>query len=74
MIQNVAVFLTPMTPPITSMLGSDRAGPARSGTGVPPIFGGIKNVLDPVKRDFGNSLSISCENTARLSLIEMVLE
>jgi hypothetical protein len=30
MVQKTAVCLTPMTPPITSIFGSERAGPAKS--------------------------------------------
>ena len=35
--QKAAVFLTPITPPITSILGSDRVGPAKSSESAGPL-------------------------------------
>lgn len=44
MVQKVAVFLTPITLPITSMLGRDRAGPARTFSHARPYQSG--QILD----------------------------
>ena len=53
--QKVAVFLTPITPPITNMLGSERAGPARRSERAGPF-----PMPDPIRPwSMGTSVSVA---------------